>query len=191
MAPRFPQVGFSAAKRRIKSLTSAVTGGLPTGLDFQRQNRRNALRCQLIKVAGFTIINALRQSNQRASLQNTNLSAGVVGIAFFSRSRKRANCFRKNKFSAARAVRQREAAAKKLKPPLTIVPRFRTILAKRVKTLNIVQSSHGDPLISEADPVFAQDSGTVCEIHQGVVHEPLDTGWRTFAAPSNSGETRH
>src|SRR4051812_17386569 len=76
-----PQVGFSAAKRRIKSRTSAVTGGLPTGLDFQRQKRRNALRCQLIKVAGLTISNALRQSNQRASLENTYLSAGVVGIA--------------------------------------------------------------------------------------------------------------
>ena len=59
-----PQVGFSAARRRIKSLTSTVTRGLPTGLDFQRQKRRNALRCQPIKVAGLTIINALRQSNQ-------------------------------------------------------------------------------------------------------------------------------
>jgi hypothetical protein len=90
-----PQVGCSAAKRRIKSLTSAVTGGLPTGLDLQRQNRRNAWRCQPIKVAGLTISNALRQSNHRASLENTNLSPGVVGMAVFSRSRHRANCLRK------------------------------------------------------------------------------------------------
>src|SRR4051794_11442775 len=150
-----PQVGFSAAKRRIKFLTSAVTGGLPTGLDFQRQNKRNALRCQPIKVAGFTISNALRQSNQRASLENTNLSAGVVGIVFFSRSRNRANCLRKNKFSAATAVRRRDAAAKKLKPSRTIVRRFRTILARRVNTFNIVQSSHSYSLISDADQVFA------------------------------------
>src|SRR5205085_2337195 len=142
-----PQVGFSAAKRRIKFLSSAVTRGLPTGLDFQRQNRRNAFRCQPIKVAGLTISSALRQSNQRASLENTNLSAGVVGMAFFSRSRKRANCLRKNKFSAARAVRRRDAAAKKLKPSLTIVRRFRTILERRVKTLNIVQSSHANSII--------------------------------------------
>src|SRR3954469_20679703 len=75
-----PQVGFSAAKRRIKALTSAVTGGLPTGLDFQRQKRRSALRCQPIIVAGLTISNALRPSNQPASLENTNLSAGVVAV---------------------------------------------------------------------------------------------------------------
>ncbi len=63
--------------------------------------------------------------DQRASLENTNLSAGVVGIAFFSRSRNRANCLRKNRFSAARAVRRRDTAAKKLKPSLTIARRFR------------------------------------------------------------------
>src|SRR4051812_4411593 len=155
-----PQVGFSAAKRRIKSLTSAVTGGLPTGLDFQRQKRRNAWRCQPIKVAGLTIIiNALRQSNQPASLENTNLSPGVVGIAFFSRSRNRANCLRKNRFSAASAVRRRHTAAKKLKPSLTIVRRFRTILESRVKTLNIVQSSHANSVILDADRIFAWDRG--------------------------------
>jgi hypothetical protein len=132
-----PQVGFSAARRRIKFLTSVVICGLPTRLDFQRQKRRNAARCQLIKVAGFTITNALRQSNQRASFENTNLSAGVVGSAFFSRSRNRANCLRKNRFSAARAKRRRPILAKKLKQSLTIVRRFRTSLESRLKTLNI------------------------------------------------------
>src|SRR5438309_11991456 len=146
---------FSAAKRRIKSLTSAVTRGLPTRLDFQRQKRRNAWRCQPIKVAGLTIINALRQSNQRASLENTNLSPGVVGIAFFSRSRNRANCLRKNRFSAASAMRRRHTAAKKLKPSLTTARRFRTILERRVKTLNILQSSHANSVISDADRIFA------------------------------------
>src|SRR5436853_1997971 len=95
------------------------------------------------------------------SLENTNLSAGVVGIAFFSRSRNRANCLRKNKFSAARAVRRRDTAANKLKPSLRIVRRFRTILARRVKTLNIVQSSHANSVISDADRIFAYDSGQI------------------------------
>jgi hypothetical protein len=64
-----PQVGFSAARRPFKSLISVVTRGLSTGLDFQRQKWRNAARCQPIKVAGLTITNALRQSNQRASFE--------------------------------------------------------------------------------------------------------------------------
>src|SRR4051812_17386570 len=70
------------------------------------------------------------------------------GHRFFSRSRNRANCLRKNKFSAARAVRRRHRAAKKLKPSLTIARRFRTILETRVKTLNIVQSSHANSINS-------------------------------------------
>jgi hypothetical protein len=67
-------------------------------------------------------------------LRNTNLSAGVIGIAFFSRSRNRANCLRKNRFSAARAKRRRPILAKKLKQSLTIVRRFRTSLESRLKT---------------------------------------------------------
>jgi hypothetical protein len=105
-----------------------LTPGFPTGLDFQRQKRQNALRCEPIKVAGLTIMNALRQSNQRARLENTNLSAGVVGLAFFSRSRNRADCSRKNRLSAASAVRRSQTLPKKLKPSLMIVRTFRTKL---------------------------------------------------------------
>ena len=74
-----PRLDSQSQRRRIKSLISVVTRGLPSGLDFQGQKRRNAARCQPITVAGLTIINALRQSNQRPSFENTNLSAGVVG----------------------------------------------------------------------------------------------------------------
>ncbi len=66
-----PQVRFSAAIRRIKRLTSADTGGRPTGFDFQRQKRRNAARCQPINVTGLTTTKALRQSKKRASLDST------------------------------------------------------------------------------------------------------------------------
>src|SRR5436305_1932517 len=93
----------------------------------------------------------------RSQLGEYNLSAGVVGIAFFSRSRNRANCLRKNNFSAAGAVRRRHTAAKKLKPSLTIARRFRTILERRVKTLNIVQSSHANSINSDSDRIFASD----------------------------------
>jgi hypothetical protein len=109
-----PQVRFSAAIRRIKRLNCADTGGRPTGLDFQRQNRRNAARCQPIKVAGLTMTKALRQSKKRASLDKTNRSAAVVGAAFFSRSWNKASCLRKNRFSATRAVRLRKPTAQKV-----------------------------------------------------------------------------
>jgi hypothetical protein len=61
-------IGFSAAIRRISRLTSTETGGLPTTLDFQRQKRRKAIRCQPIKVAGFTMIKALRHSQKASQL---------------------------------------------------------------------------------------------------------------------------
>jgi hypothetical protein len=67
--------------RRIKRRTSADIAGRPTVLDFQRENRRNAARCQPINVAGLTITKALRQSKKRASLDKTNRSAAVVGTA--------------------------------------------------------------------------------------------------------------
>jgi hypothetical protein len=62
-------------------------------------------------VEGFTITKALRQSKKRASFENTKQSAGVVGAAFFSRSWNKASCLRKNRFSAAKAARVRQAAA--------------------------------------------------------------------------------
>lgn len=109
-----PQVRFSPAIWRINRLTSAVSGGRPTSLDFQRQNRRNAARCQPINVAGLTMTNALRQSKKRASLDNTNRSPAVVGAAFFSRSWNKASCLHKNRFSAASAVRLRKPVPQKL-----------------------------------------------------------------------------
>ena len=49
-----PHVGFSDAILQINALVSAGTEGLPGGRDFHFQNSRNALRCQPMKVAGFT-----------------------------------------------------------------------------------------------------------------------------------------
>ena len=105
-----PQVRFSEAIRRIKCRTAADIGGRPTGFDFQHQNRRNAVRCQLINVAGLTITKALRQSKKRVSLDKTNRSAVVVGLAFFSRSLNKASCLRKNRFSAAGPATQTGSA---------------------------------------------------------------------------------
>ena len=137
-----PQVGFSAVIRRISRLTSAETGGLPTGLDFQRQNRRNAVRCQAIRVAGFTITKALRQSKRRASFENTKRSAAVVGAAFFSRSWNKASCLRKNRFSAAKAVRLRKAAVQKRRQSETTVCNVSLSFESCWKMLSTWQSSH-------------------------------------------------
>jgi hypothetical protein len=49
-----PHVEFSAAILRIeRPLPVPDIGGLPTGLDFQRQERRNAATCQPINLAGL------------------------------------------------------------------------------------------------------------------------------------------
>jgi hypothetical protein len=81
-----PQVGFSAAIRRIKRLTSAEICGRPTGFDFQRQKRRKAVRCQPIRVAGLTISKAPRQSKKLASLANTKRSVALVRFWASSRA---------------------------------------------------------------------------------------------------------
>ena len=137
-----PQVRFSAAIRRIKRLTSADTDGRPTGLDFQRQNRRNAARCQPINVAGLTITKALRQSKKQASLEITNRSAAVVGATFFSRSRNKASCLRKNRFSAARAVRLRKPAAQKLTQSET------RICSVTLKLRKLSKNAHHSAIVS-------------------------------------------
>jgi hypothetical protein len=116
-----PQVGFSIAMRRISRLNSTGTGGLPTDLDFQRQILRSADRCQPMRVAGLTITKALRHSKRRASLENTKRSAAVVALGFFARSRNRASCLRRNRFSAASADRLRKSAPHNLQQSETMI----------------------------------------------------------------------
>jgi hypothetical protein len=65
---RPPQVGFSAAIWRINLLTSNAKSRLPADLDFQRQKRRKAARCQLIKAGGLTITRASASRSKRSNL---------------------------------------------------------------------------------------------------------------------------
>ena len=46
-----PQMGFLLAIFRIRLLRFLGRGGRPILRDFQRQNKRNASRCQRVKVA--------------------------------------------------------------------------------------------------------------------------------------------
>ena len=73
-----PQLGFSAAIWRITSLKLPDNGGLPTGRDFHRQNRRKAFRCQPIKVTGLTMTKASRQSKKRADVLKVKRSAAEI-----------------------------------------------------------------------------------------------------------------
>jgi hypothetical protein len=82
-----PQVGFSAAMRRIKPLTSADTCGRSTGRDFQRQKRRKAARCQPIKVDGLTMTNALSPDSRRGSGKPEGPRSPPFGLIIFAASR--------------------------------------------------------------------------------------------------------
>jgi hypothetical protein len=79
------------------------------GLDFQRQKSRNPLRCQRSSVSGFTLTSALRHWNirLRVAIIHRVESSARRGLAF--RSWKSASCFRRKRFSAARALRERAA----------------------------------------------------------------------------------
>src|SRR5436190_6745640 len=103
----------------------------------------------------LTMTNALRQSKKRASLDDTNRSAAVVGAAFFSRSWNKASCLRKNRFSAASAVRLRKPVPQKLMQSETTICNVTLSFESCRKMLSTWQSSHGYPLIRLPDHVFA------------------------------------
>src|ERR1700747_1383404 len=67
-----PQVGFSAAMRKMQARISLLTGFRPLGLstrEMSRQYRRNPARCHPTTVLGVTRIRGFLQPTQ--SLRNT------------------------------------------------------------------------------------------------------------------------
>ena len=108
-----PQVGLSAAIAQISSRSSVGSLGLPRGLDFQRQNKRNPLWCQRMRVSGLTMTRALRRSKNLLRTARNNLVASIARSGLTSRSWYRASCFRRNRFSAARALRDRKLSVAK------------------------------------------------------------------------------
>lgn len=70
------------------------------GFDFQRQNSRNPLRCQRMKVSGLTTISDIRQSNSRLTVTISHLVASSARCGLTFLSSKSASCFRRNRFSA-------------------------------------------------------------------------------------------
>src|SRR5262249_47738782 len=90
--------------------------GLPVGLDFQRQNSRNPLRCHRMSVSAFTFTSELPHGNirLRVAIIHRAESSARRGLTF--RSWNSASCLRRKRFSAARALREciaREASRTK------------------------------------------------------------------------------
>ena len=102
-----PQVTFEAAISKMSFLSSSGTGGRPLGRDFQRQNKRNPFRCQRMSVSGFTTMRAFFQSKILVSAAIVNRVALSVRRGACSRSTKKVSCFRRKRFSAARALWER------------------------------------------------------------------------------------
>ena len=98
-----PQVGLSFAIFTISLCNSAGTRGRPRRCDFHLQNSRKPFRCQRMKVSGWTIVRARRHANRRESSTRVSRLASVTRRGFILRSRYRANCLRRKRFSAARA----------------------------------------------------------------------------------------
>src|SRR5215831_10464341 len=108
-----PQVGFSAAISRISLRRSLGIRGLPRGRDFQRQRRRNPLRCQRMNVSGWTFTRASRQANRRPRITIISRVESSARCGFTLRSWNRASCLRKLRFSAASARRDRETSTRR------------------------------------------------------------------------------
>src|SRR6267143_2438321 len=88
------------------------SAGRPEGRDFHRQNKPNASRCQRTKVSGLTITSASRQAKSFPKPAIVHRTAIEVLLRLALRSSYRESCFRKNRFSAAKAARDFEASPK-------------------------------------------------------------------------------
>ena len=133
-----PQEGFSVAISRIKSRSPAGRRGLPVGFDFHRQNKRNPFRCQRTSVSGLTMTSDSRQSNSRLSTAMTQRPESSARRGLTLRSWKKANCFRRKRFSAARA--ERECAARMTSRPRSV----RTAMAVRRQCLSGDKKNNGN-----------------------------------------------
>src|SRR6201997_4175095 len=107
-----PQVGFSAAMRKIKARISLLTGFRPPGLcapELSRQYRRNPARCHPTTVLGVTRISGFFQPAHsfRNTIQNNLCEALSPRRGRLARKVK--SCWRRARFSRMRSSRERKA----------------------------------------------------------------------------------
>jgi hypothetical protein len=111
-----PQVGLSCAISTINFWSSAGTRGRPRGFDFHLQNSRKPLRCHRMKVSGLTKVRASRHANRPESNTRVNRVASLARRGLTWRSKYKANCLRRKRFSAASAFRERSVRRMNLRP---------------------------------------------------------------------------
>src|SRR5215472_16159501 len=87
--------------------------GLPTGRDFQRQRRRNPLRCQRTKVSGRTFTRASRHANRRPRITLSSRVESSARCGYTFRSRNRASGLRRKRFSLASVRRDLETSTRR------------------------------------------------------------------------------
>ena len=110
-----PQVTLLAHMSAISFCRSAGIRGRPRALDFHLQNSRKPFRCQRIKVSGLTTVRASRHANNLESNTRVNLADAFARRGLTLRSRYKANCLRRKRFSAAKAHRGRRLCLMKLR----------------------------------------------------------------------------
>jgi hypothetical protein len=150
--------------RRIKRVTSTGTGGLPTGLDFQRQHRQNAARCQPIRVAGLTITNALRQSKSRESLKNNKAIRGSGCFGFLFTFLKQGQLLMQEQILSGQRCTAAEESAAEPEQVLNDNLQGRDSLYNLLADALHVQLSHGYPTDFTASPNFC-GTATVDDKH--------------------------
>ena len=105
--PLFAPADVRDRHLEISFLSSSGTGGRPFRRDFHRQNKRNPFRCQRMSVSGFTTMREFLHSKSLARVTIVNRVELSVRRGVCSRSIKNVSCFRRKRFSAARALRER------------------------------------------------------------------------------------
>ena len=98
---------------RISLRRSLGICGLPTGRDFQRQRRRKPLRCQRMKVSGWTFTRAPRQENMCPRMTIISRVESLARCGFSVRCWNKASCLRRERFSPASARRDRETSTRR------------------------------------------------------------------------------
>ena len=145
-----PHVRFAVAIVAISSRRSAGIGGRPAARDFQRQNSRKPFRCQRMSVSGSTMVSKRRHSTIRDKATSVMRVASSARRGFTCRSKYNANCFRRNRFSAASWARDRNADAisRATSTPTRRMIRIRMRGPDWGMTSRILREHHGQMLIT-------------------------------------------